>query len=643
MRKGALLSFLLSFLLAAAGVVSGAPAERILRFHSDIEIGLDGGVTVRETIRVSAAGQKIKRGIYREFPTVYRDRFNNRVTVGFTVLEVLRDGRAEPYHMKPAPNGKRVYIGRSDVFLEPGEYTYTFVYRTDRQIGFFEDFDEIYWNVTGNGWEFAIDEASAVVRLPPGAAALDYVAFTGPQGAKGDDWSGRTEGEGRVRFAATRPLVPREGLTVAVSWPKGILVEPGWEERGRAYLFDNPSSSAALGGLLLLFVYYGFAWLKVGRDPPRGVIVPQYAPPEGFSPAAARYVMKMGYSDRVFAAAVVSMAARGHLAIEKIKDVYTLRRQGAGKSAKLSSGERGISAALFASASEIELKQKNHSRVGAAVSALKKSLRTDFAKLYFSLNAAWLLPGALLSILTLAAVVLVSGHAGELGGLALWLGLWTLGCSALLAGAVKGWKAVLGGGGRGAFMGAVFLTLFGLPFFIAEVVVLGVFAARTSPAAALVLLVLVLVNLLFAWLIKSPTLEGRRVMDRLEGFRMYLEAAEQDRLDRMHPPEKSPELFEKYLPFALALDVENAWAEQFSGLLASSSEGGEGGYRPTWYSGEGYGRGFSPGSFASSLGSSLSSAISSSSTAPGSRSGGGGFSGGGSSGGGGGGGGGGGW
>ena len=98
MRKGVLLPCLILFLLTAGGGASAAPAERILHFHSDIAVGLDGGVTVRETIRVSAAGQKIKRGIYREFPTRYRDRFNNRVTVGFTVLEVLRDGRPEPYH-----------------------------------------------------------------------------------------------------------------------------------------------------------------------------------------------------------------------------------------------------------------------------------------------------------------------------------------------------------------------------------------------------------------------------------------------------------------------------------------------------------------------------------------------------------------
>lgn len=639
MRKGAFLSFLL-LVLTAGGAATALPAERIISFHSDIDIGLDGGVTVRETIRVAAAGQKIRRGIYREFPTSYRDRFNNRVTVGFTVLEVLRDGRPEPYHEKPAGNGTRVYIGRSDVFIDPGEYTYTLVYRTDRQIGFFEDFDEIYWNVTGNGWEFAIEEASAVVRLPPGATVLNYVAFTGPPGARGDDWSGKVEGEGRVRIAVTRSLSPREGLTVAVSWPKGIVTEPGRYERVRAYLGDNSVTSAALGGLLILVVYYGLAWLQVGRDPPRGVIVPLYAPPEGFTPAAARYVMRMGYSDRVFAAAVVSMAAKGHLAIEKVKRAYTLRRREEGKVLPLSSGERGIAAALFRSGPEIELKQKNHARVGAAVSALKKSLRTDFAKLYFRHNAVWLLPGAVLSILTVVAVVLVSDGGEDLGGLALWLSLWTVGCFAIVASAFKAWKAVLGGGGGVAFAQAIRLTLFGLPFLVPEVFVLFMFAKRSSPAAALVLLLVVLVNLVFAWLIKAPTLEGRRVMDRLEGFRRYLEAAEQDRLDRLHPPEKSPELFEKYLPYALALEVENAWAEQFSGVLAASEQGGKGGYRPAWYSGEGHGHSFRPGSFASSLGSTLSSAISSSATAPGSSSG---SSGGGSSGGGGGGGGGGGW
>jgi uncharacterized membrane protein len=137
---------------------------------------------------------------------------------------------------------------------------------------------------------------------------------------------------------------------------------------------------------------------------------------------------------------------------------------------------------------------------------------------------------------------------------------------------------------------------------------------------------------------KAPTRRGRKVMDTIEGFRMYLATAEHERLNALHPPEQTPELFEKYLPYALALGVEQAWSEQFSEVLIRASADGHS-YSPHWYSGSHW-HNYKAGSFSGKLGASLGSAISSSSSAPGSSSGSGG---GGSSGGGGGGGGGGGW
>ncbi|MFW6125342.1 MAG: DUF2207 family protein [Pirellulales bacterium] len=152
---------------------------------------------------------------------------------------------------------------------------------------------------------------------------------------------------------------------------------------------------------------------------------------------------------------------------------------------------------------------------------------------------------------------------------------------------------------------------------------------------------LVALNWRFWHWIKQPTVEGRRIMDEIDGFRMYLATAEGEFLQRLHPPEQTPELFERYLPYALALDVENEWAEKFSDLLSRAAQApAEGdGYRPAWYVGPHW-NASAPGTFASSLAVSLGGAIASSATAPGSSSGGGG---GGSSGGGGGGGGGGGW
>ena len=204
---------------------------------------------------------------------------------------------------------------------------------------------------------------------------------------------------------------------------------------------------------------------------------------------------------------------------------------------------------------------------------------------------------------------------------------------------VNGWRSALGSGGAKVMgsAGALGVTLFALPFFAGEVFGLAAFSSAVSPLAAIFLVVIVMINVLFYHLLKAPTLMGRKIMDKIQGFKLYLSVAEKERLNILNPPERTPELFEKYLPYALALDVENEWSEQFATVLAASAVGGR--YRPTWYNGNSW-RTDGIRGVTSSLGNSLTGAISSSATAPGSSSGSGG---GGSSGGGGGGGGGGGW
>ena len=166
----------------------------------------------------------------------------------------------------------------------------------------------------------------------------------------------------------------------------------------------------------------------------------------------------------------------------------------------------------------------------------------------------------------------------------------------------------------------------------------GTFGQLFAIALALLLL-LVGVNFAFYRLLRAPTLAGRKLLDELAGFRMYLDVAEKDALRVRSGPERTLRLFEKYLPYALALGVENAWAEQFSDILARARAQGGADAMPRWYSGASWS---APGNgFASALSGGLSGAIASAATSPGGGSSGGG--GGGSSGGGGGGGGGGGW
>ncbi len=626
-------------LVLLAGLMTFSPgplqaaAERILHFKSDIVVHPDSSMTVTETIQVRSAQRQIKRGIIREFPTTYRDRFGNRVTVGFTVEEVLRDGQSDSYHIKPVANGEKIYIGRKEVFLPPGVHTYTIRYRTDRQLGYFQDFDELYWNVTGNGWTFAIDQAEARIELPPGAMVLQHAGYTGPKGARGKDftvWVGGRE----IGFKTTRPLAPYEGLTVAVAWPKGLVTPPSLVDRARFFLRDNLGGTLALGALLLLSAFYFFAWVRVGRDPEEGTIIPLFTPPRGFSPAATRFIMRLGFDHKAFAAAVVDMAVKGHLQIQDEDGTYTLVQQRDNLDG-LSRSEQKLSGKLFADGKAVVLENRNHQRIQEAITALKTYLKLKLEKVYFFTNSGYLVPGLIITLLACGAVALTGPDVGTALFCILWLSLWTVGCYYLAVRAYRAWQGVRGGYRLGAFLGASFLSLFAIPFFVGEIFVLGVFAASISLASALVLAGMVFLDALFYHLLKAPTLRGRRVMDQIEGFKLYLTVAEKERLNLLNPPDKTPALFEKYLPYAMALDVENEWNEQFAEVLARAGEGGRP-YQPSWYSGGHYSS-FDSGSFASSLGSSLSSAISSSSTAPGSSSGsgGGGFSGGGGGGGGG--------
>src|SRR4030043_695769 len=135
MNKGKIYIFLVlvvfSMGLCFDGHASASEEERILYFKSHVQVLRDGRLTVTEEIKVLAAGVKIKRGIFRDFPTQYQDRYGNTIRVGFAVVSVLRDGVPDSYHVEGRANGKRVYIGRKDFFLHPGTYTYTISYKTD--------------------------------------------------------------------------------------------------------------------------------------------------------------------------------------------------------------------------------------------------------------------------------------------------------------------------------------------------------------------------------------------------------------------------------------------------------------------------------------------------------------------------------
>ncbi|MDY6913466.1 MAG: DUF2207 domain-containing protein [Planctomycetota bacterium] len=637
------------WLLVTLGALAAAAAaqERILNYHSDITVHKDGWLTVTETIQVRATGKEIKRGIYRDFPVRYVGRHRSRVIVPCRIVRVERNGRPEAYHTENRPPFKRIYIGRKNVLLRPGVYTYKLTYRTNRQLGFFKDHDELYWNVTGNEWAFRIERASATVTLPAGAAAakVGHEAYTGPEGAKGQNYRSFLDSLGRAVFQTTGPLNREEGLTIVVTWPKGFVTEPTADEKLWYFLLDNGRVAVALIGLVAVTVYFTVAWSQVGCDPAKGLIIPLFDPPDNLSPAAMRYILKMGYDKTCFAATLISLAVKKYLTIEDDDGDYSLVRNDGADEAGLSPGEAKVARRLLGrSRKTIELDSTKHATFRGAADKLKKALAGQYDRRYFFTNRRHLIAGVAMSVLTLLGVavvgMLVDDHPA-VGFMALWLGGWSIGVFFLVRQVIVMWKAVRAGRAN-KIKAAVGMTLFAVPFVAAEVFVLTMLVSMTSIWLLPVLLALGLVNVRFAHLLKRPTVTGRQVMDRIEGFQMYLATtgdgaqALPQLVGGSRRPKRTIELFEAYLPYALALDVENAWAEKFADVLAAA---GKDGYEPGWYHGTAWATVGAVG-FASSLGSSFSGALSAASASPGSTSGSGG---GGSSGGGGGGGGGGGW
>jgi len=638
-----------------------AQTERIRSFDATITVHSDSTIQVRETIEVESAREKIRHGIYRDFPTRYKDKLGNDVEVGFKVLGVGRDGGPEPYHTEKLTNGIRIYAGHPDRLASRGLHTYVFRYETNRQLGFFADHDELYWNVTGNGWVFPMDAVTATVALPPAVrdAVREVDAYTGFQGERGKLFTTSRDAEGNPVFRAEK-LLPGQGLTIVVTWPRGLIVEPSFSQKVAKLIAEDRPLAVGLAGLAVLLFYYVVAWAIVGRDPPPGTIMPLYGPPDNLSPAALRYLEHMGFDNRAFSAAILDLAAKGCVKIGEQRwpgerPSYSLvrRTDSAASEALLTGEEKLLAENLFDHCDSLALRPLDSGLIYGAKQALKASLRGAMDKIYFTRNLLYWWPGAMLAVAIVAALVKVELRAGmsnRMIMLMVLLGLVAADCIVVFVNFDE-WKNVLASrmkAGSEDWWPVLFCLLFilGTGVFI--------FSVYARPALLLFLLVLALagVTFLFRTLLKAPTTAGRRLRDRVDGFRMFLKAVEGPRLQALTAPAKTPELFERYLPYAIALGVEQSWAAQFSQVLAAAAKTG---YSPSWYSGTNGGydspsdfvSSFAP-SFAGTVSTYASGSISSSVTAPGSSSGSdsdssSGSDGGGSSGGGGGGGGGGGW
>jgi uncharacterized membrane protein YgcG len=563
-------------LLVSIGVLAD---ERILAYDSEVRISKDGALDVTERITVRAEGSNIRRGIFRDFPTRYKDRYGNRVVVDLKVLAVLRNDESEPWFTEELNNGVRINTGNDNFLPVPAEYTYTLRYRTTRQLGFFADHDELYWNAIGTGWAFPIDTASVDVYLPAPVEVdqLSAEGYTGYQGSKEQNYRAEIVEPGHARWQLIRSLQPYEGMTIVLSFPKGLIPAPTAAQRGWWILKDNRGILVGLLGLILLIMYCVREWSRVGRDPNKGIIIARYEPPAGQTPASLRFLMRMSYDMRCFSSEVLALAVAGCLRIVRdkgfFKDEWRLERAGVPPESS-STGQRALFAGLFKGGREpqLVLKNTNASTVQSARSAHSRAINEVLQPRYYKANNGSIGKAILIGAVSILLAFWIGGDAGKVG-----------------------------------------------------VVVMGV--------------LMVITLIVFGAVIKAPTVEGRKLMDEIEGLKLYLSVAERDELARVQGPDAPPALDEKryevLLPYAVALEVEDAWTKKFTAAVGAAAAA-EATRRIGWYHGSDVS---DLGGLSRAIGSSLTSQISSSATPPGSSSGsgGGGSSGGGGGGGGGGG------
>ncbi|MBN8577146.1 MAG: DUF2207 domain-containing protein [Cytophagales bacterium] len=583
-------------------------SDRILSFISNVQVQRDGWISVTEYITIyngngrqgfrylekypgsGSVNNDIKRGLERTFPTIYTDEHGLQTTVPFEVTGVTKNGQAENYKVVKYGNGYLVRIGSSDVFLKDGIYEYQISYLTKYQLKFHSTKTELYWNVNGNGWIFTADSVGSTIVFPAGAKIFEHACYTGLEGSTARNCSGQLINDSTIRFATQQRLNSYEGLTVAAAIQPEVIAKPVATERLFNLFVSNWQLSVVTFIVLVVFGINLRNWIKFGRDPRQGTIYPQFEPPASLSPADAGFIYNQKYKPEQFSAALVDLAVKEAIRID-------VQKKGS----------------VFKKTNYTFHKSKNKD----AVKDFAKSMYDWELGLLVGLTANGTYNPTLESLSDSLRAKLKSNLQADSHGNKKRIGFFSLNEGA-------------GSWGFGAWFIAMIFGVFAIAG-----------ASNLIPVFITggLLLVGLVSQIVFRRIMPAYTVQGRKLLDELIGFRMYLATAEEKRFNSLNPPEKSLQLFERFLPYAIALNCQQEWTAKFESILKAAIANKS--YHPAYYSGD-MSDNLSFSSLSEGFSSNLSSTIASSSTAP-SDSSSSGSDGGGSSGGGGGGGGGGGW
>jgi uncharacterized membrane protein len=463
-------------------------------------------VTVTERFVVQFNGSW--NGIYRSIPLEYPAPGGLNYTLRLRIVSVTDDsGNSLRHEVDRVGDSRRVKMWVPGA--ENATRTIVLTYRTDNALRFFEEYDELYWNVTGEEWDFPIQNVTAVVMLPDSVTGLRTSSFTG---ARGSTEAAPVEQVGTTfTFRGTRPLGYREGLTIVVGWNPGVITRPTATDKAVSVLMSNSILLAPIVAFLAMLTL----WRRFGRDPDPGSVLVRYEPPPDMSPAEAGTLMDDSADMRDITATLVDLAVRGFVRIdEKTKDQlfglissrdYEITLVHPEQWPQLKPHERALLQALSV-----------HSHQDTV---LLSDLKNEFYK-----------------------------HLPEIK---------------------KHLSRTLVDGGyyvRRPDIVRVLWVAIAIGSAVAVVVVGGVLSSRfgiTGVATAIAGAATLIVVAVFGWFMPRRTVTGARMHTWLRGFEEFLGRVEKDRLERMVD---SPAVFEKLLPYAMAFGVENNWARAFEGL-----------------------------------------------------------------------------
>lgn len=546
-------------------------------FRSDVTVKPDATLEVREEIAVSNAASFYKYGFRRDLPISPLERWEVRYVgpyrrdngVRFKVLEVTEDGAPVPYEQGTGFGYAQLFIGQRGMPLDPGEHRYVIRYTVDFALNVGPARDMLYWNAIGNERNAPVAEAILAVHLPaaiPGESVEAEPRVGGRGGSlprQPETVLERLEDPSGAIVYRTTNVSPRQSLSLAVTWPSGYIHPPKLRIFVRDYWM--------LAAPALLFLFYFFAWLRIRPGPRPGPLVTRYEPPEGLSPAGARYIATGTTDGHSFAAVIADLAVNKCIRVEPINGKYKLSRLLGDRAAEeaLAPEEKRVLASLFEDEPTVALSpamdQRNTNQNARYISQIHEELNKQLGQKYLTRHFG-VIALAVLATFVSALLLAATAQGRDTTG-AVFLTMWilfvglTLGLmiemtfasawkSAIRAG--TGWVKLLPGLGTMAlFVGVIAFMLRKL-------------AAGISPSFAFVVVALLLINLGWGPWLKRKSPLGQQVTDQIAGFRQFLQKVEQGQLDRLNSAEQTPQELDRFLPYAIALEVKEAWGDHLA-------------------------------------------------------------------------------